>query len=93
MALLFDHTNKDKKGRRVTVCGIVNDKKKTISIGLSTCSLLDQFSKKIGRTLSLKKATAEKPQMEIHIEDMKNAIKEFHVAIKELVGNNLELAV
>lgn len=43
------------KPRRFTVCGIVDDNG-FLNIGVAICSDTDQFVKRIGRELSLKKA-------------------------------------
>lgn len=50
MDVLFYHTKPKPNVKRKTFAGIVNGKH--LYIGLATCSLKDNFSKKIGRTIA-----------------------------------------
>ena len=44
---------------RVTICGIFDPTKKTLTFGVTRCSVKDTFVKAIGRDLAFKRAIAE----------------------------------
>lgn len=55
---------------RITICGIWDTEKNTMSYGYAVCSPKDQFEKKIGRKLAYDRAL-NKPQVIIYIPEDK----------------------
>ena len=61
---------------RVTICGIWDTEKNTMSYGYAVCSPEDQFEKKVGRKLAYDRAIS-KPCVTIYVSDNDSVSKIF----------------
>jgi hypothetical protein len=57
--IFFTHKIKDYKGRKTTICGLLNEKGTEITYGVAVCSHKDQFNRRKGRLISQGRATKE----------------------------------
>lgn len=93
MSTFYRHVRPEnpKKGlKEKTVTGIYNEKNHTLKIGVSTCSLNDQFNKKLGRKISSGRAQV-KPDTIIESKDYRAALENFHTYCNSLGGKQVKL--
>lgn len=77
----YCHNLKDKKGRRVTICGVYTEN--TLRIGRATCSKNDQFNRKTGRTWSRRNAL-QNPEYIVQNVDSKESIHSLYQYIQQI---------
>lgn len=72
-------------GDRLTVVGLYNEEQNTMNVGVAVCSQQDNFCKKTGRELALKRATEAPIYTNLKIEgDFKDALEALYKVHQDL---------